>query len=45
MKELVLFNRLRNKENEYIGTVEIVQDISELKLLEGDNNEIMYIRK
>lgn len=36
---------LRNKENEYIGTVEIVQDISELKMLEGDNNEIMYIRK
>jgi len=33
---------LRNIEGEYLGTLEIVQDITNLKILEGDSNEILY---
>lgn len=33
---------LRDKNNEYLGTLEVVQDISELRTLEGDRNELIY---
>lgn len=33
---------LKNDEGEYLGTLEIVQDITDLKKLEGDMNEIVY---
>lgn len=33
---------LKDKEGKYLGTLEIVQDISDLRILEGDSNEIFY---
>jgi len=36
---------LRNDKNEYLGTLEVVQDISELRTLEGDRNELIYAPK
>jgi len=33
---------LKNVEGEYLGTLEIVQDITEFKKLEGDRNELIY---
>jgi len=33
---------LRNDKNEYLGTLEIVQDITELRTLEGDGHELTY---
>jgi uncharacterized protein len=34
---------LRNAENEYLGTLEVVQDITELRKLEGDRHEVLYL--
>lgn len=36
---------LRNDQNEYLGTLEVVQDISEMRTLEGDQNELVYAKK
>lgn len=33
---------LRNDKGEYMGTLEIVQDITELKKLEGNRDELIY---
>lgn len=36
---------LRNENNEYLGTLEVVQDVSEMRALEGDRNELVYSPK
>ncbi|MEN6363321.1 MAG: PAS domain-containing protein [Bacteroidales bacterium] len=36
---------LRNKNKEYLGTLEVVQDISEIRTLEGDRRELVYTKK
>jgi uncharacterized protein len=36
---------LRDEKNEYLGTLEVVQDISEMRTLEGDRNELVYAKK
>jgi PAS domain S-box-containing protein len=36
---------LRNEQNEYLGALEIVQDITELRKLEGDCHEPVYSKK
>ena len=36
---------LRNENKEYLGTLEVVQNISELRTLEGDRNELIYSKK
>jgi len=36
---------LRNENNEFLGTLEVVQDISEMRALEGDRNELVYSPK
>jgi len=36
---------IRNDKNEYMGTLEVVQDISEMRTLEGDRNELIYSTK
>jgi uncharacterized protein len=33
---------MRDENQEYIGVLEIVQDITNIKLLEGDRNELVY---
>jgi uncharacterized protein len=33
---------LRDEENQYMGTLEVVKDITELKKLEGDRDELIY---
>lgn len=34
---------LRNAEGVYIGSLETVQDITDLRKLEGDRNEVLYL--
>jgi len=36
---------LRNEKNEYLGTLEVVQDVTEMRALEGDRNELVYSPK
>jgi DUF438 domain-containing protein len=36
---------LRNEKNEYLGTLEVVQDITELRTLEGDCHEPLFSKK
>jgi len=36
---------LRNENKEYLGTLEVVQDISEIRTLEGDRQELVYTKK
>jgi len=36
---------LRNEKNEYLGTLEVVQDVTEMRSLEGDRNELVYSPK
>jgi len=36
---------LRNAENEYLGTLEVVQDITEMRTLCGDQNDLVYTSK
>jgi len=36
---------LRNENKEYLGTLEVVQDISEIRTLEGDRRELVYTKK
>lgn len=36
---------LRNENKEYLGTLEVVQNISELRTLHGDRNELIYSKK
>jgi len=38
----IAYYALRNEKGEYTGTLEVVQDISELKRLEGDRNDLVY---
>lgn len=38
----IAYYAVRNAEGSYLGTLEVVQDISELKHLEGDRNELVY---
>lgn len=33
---------LRNANNDYLGTLEVVQDITELKTLEGDRHQLVF---
>jgi len=34
---------MRNAEGVFIGSLEVVQDISDLRKLEGDRNEVLYL--
>jgi len=34
---------MRNAEGEFIGSLEVVQDITDLRKLEGDRNEVLYL--
>jgi uncharacterized protein len=34
---------LRNEDGEYKGTLEVVQDISELRNMQGDRHEVLYL--
>jgi len=34
---------LRNAEGEFLGSLEVVQDITDLRKLEGDRNEVLYL--
>lgn len=34
---------VRNEQNEYMGIVEVVQNISDLRKLEGDRHEVLYL--
>ncbi|MCK9312348.1 MAG: PAS domain-containing protein [Bacteroidales bacterium] len=36
---------LRNENKEYLGTLEVVQDISDIRILEGDRQELVYTKK
>jgi len=36
---------IRNDKQEYLGAIEVVQDISEQRMLEGDRNELIYTKK
>jgi len=36
---------LRNENNEYLGTLEVVQDVTEMRAMEGDRNELVYSPK
>ena len=36
---------LRNENKEYLGTLEVVQDISEIHTLKGDRDELVYAKK
>jgi len=36
---------LRNEKDEYLGTLEVVQNITEIRALEGDRNELVYTPK
>jgi len=36
---------LRNEENEYMGTLEVVQNITELRTLEGNSHEPVFSKK
>jgi uncharacterized protein len=36
---------LRNEKNEYLGTLEVVQDITELRTLEGDCHEPLFSKR
>jgi len=34
---------MHNTDGEFIGSLEVVQDITELRKLEGDRNEVLYV--
>jgi len=34
---------MRNADGEFIGSLEVVQDITDLRKLEGDRNEVLYL--
>jgi len=34
---------MKNADGEFIGSLEVVQDISDVKKLEGDRNEVLYL--
>lgn len=34
---------MRNAEGEFLGSLEVVQDITDLRKLEGDRNEVLYL--
>ena len=36
---------LRNEKQEYLGTLEVVQDVTEVRTLDGDRNELVYSPK
>ena len=39
------YTALRGKEGEYLGVIEITQDISEFRKLEGDQRLLSYTKK
>jgi DUF438 domain-containing protein len=39
------YSAVRNKEGEYLGVVEVTQDITRLRLLEGDKRLLSYEQK
>ena len=41
----VEYYALRNEDNEYLGTLEVVQDITDLRKIEGEQRLLSYKEK
>ena len=39
------YTAVRNKNGDYLGVVEVTQDITQLRLLEGDQRLLSYAQK
>ena len=42
---MIEYTALRGKDNEYLGVIEVTQDITQLRALEGDQRLLSYEKR